>query len=123
MHATHDYLPPRVYDGEQIAALDQRFIEHFGATSQALMQRAARAAYAELAEAWPMPGRSAVVAGPGHNGADAALIGELAHAGGWQVRLVAPLPLDNLSEAAREAFAVYERVVGPVEALEDAALS
>ena len=123
MHATHDYLPPRVYDGEQIAALDQRFIEHFGATSQALMQRAARAAYAELAEAWPMPGRMLVVAGPGHNGADAALIGELAHAGGWQVRLVAPLPLDNLSEAAREAFAVYERVVGPVEALQDAALS
>ena len=52
MHATHDYLPPRVYDGEQIAALDQRFIEHFGATSQALMHEP----LARPTPSWPKPG-------------------------------------------------------------------
>lgn len=119
MHATHDYLPPRVYDGVQVAALDRRFIEQFGATSQALMQRAARAVYAELAEAWPMPGRMVIFAGPGNNGADAALIGEIAHAGGWNVRLVAPLGLDGISQAASVAFDRYRDAVGEVVGFDD----
>ncbi len=119
MHATHDYLPPRVYDGDQVAALDRRFIEEFGATSQALMQRAARAVYAELAEAWPMPGRMIIFAGPGNNGADAALIGEIAHTGGWDVRLVAPLGLDGISAAARTAFDRYRDAVGEIVGFDD----
>ena len=119
MHATHDYLPPRVYDGDQVAALDRRFIDEFGATSQALMQRAARAVYAELAEAWPMPGRMVIFAGPGNNGADAALIGEIAHTGGWDVRLVAPLGLDGISAAARTAFDRYRDAVGEIVGFDD----
>lgn len=120
MQDTHDYLPERVYDAEQVAALDRRFIERFEVPGDQLMQRAARAAHAELAERWPMPGRLVAYCGPGNNGGDGALIALLARAGGWQVQLVAPLGLDQASGDAARAFAAYREAGAEIVAFDDA---
>ncbi|RJS93786.1 NAD(P)H-hydrate dehydratase [Salinisphaera sp. Q1T1-3] len=122
MHDTNDYLPPRLYDGAQVGALDARFAAEFGVSGRSLMERAARAAYDELVARWPMPGRLVAFCGPGNNGGDGALIAVLAQANGWDVRLVAPAGLDEAEGEAARAFEAYRGAGGRVVAFEDAAI-
>lgn len=119
VHDTNDYLPDRVYDGQQVGALDQRFINEFDVSGQRLMERAARAAYAELAERWPMPGRLVAFCGTGNNGGDAALIAVLARQGGWDVELIAPNDLATAEGDAAHAFKLYREAGGAVSSFDD----
>ncbi|AWN16917.1 NAD(P)H-hydrate dehydratase [Salinisphaera sp. LB1] len=114
MTETSDYLPNLVYDADQLRALDTRFINEFGVDGFALMERAARAAYNELAQNWPMPGRLVVFCGPGNNGGDGALVACQAMAAGWRVTLVAPLDLAKARGDAARAFETYREAGGEI---------
>lgn len=114
MTETSDYLPYLVYDAAQVGALDSRLINEFGVDGFALMQRAARAAYEELAQRWPMPGRLVAFCGPGNNGGDGALVAYQAIEAGWQVILVAPLGVSKASGDAARAFEAYREAGGEI---------
>ncbi|HET7314638.1 NAD(P)H-hydrate dehydratase [Salinisphaera sp.] len=114
MTETSDYLPYLIYDAAQVGALDKRFVEEFGVDGFELMQRAARAAYDELAQRWPMPGRLVAFCGPGNNGGDGALVACRAMQAGWDVTLIAPLDLSKASGDAARAFDVYREAGGEV---------
>ncbi|MES1935982.1 NAD(P)H-hydrate dehydratase [Salinisphaera hydrothermalis] len=114
MTETSDYLPHLVYDAAQVGALDSRFINEFGVEGFTLMQRAARAAYDELAQSWPMPGRLVALCGPGNNGGDGALVARQAMAAGWQVTLMAPLDLSKASGDAARAFEAFREAGGEI---------
>ncbi|WP_423821006.1 NAD(P)H-hydrate dehydratase [Salinisphaera sp. SPP-AMP-43] len=115
MTETNDYLPYWVYDARQVGELDRRFIDTFEVDGFTLMQRAARAAYLELAQHWPMPGRLVVFCGPGNNGGDGALVARRAMEAGWNVRLVAPIDLSKASGDAARAFDAYREADGRIE--------
>lgn len=120
MSDSNDYLPDVVYDAAQVGALDRRFIEAFDVDDFELMNRAARAAYDELAHHWAMPGRMTVLCGPGNNGGDGFLVARLAMAGGWQVRLQCLVDPDRLDGDAARAAQAFTEAGGVIESFEDA---
>lgn len=122
MSESSEYLPEIVYDAAQVGALDTRFIDDFGIDGFELMQRAARAAYDELAHIWAMPGRMSVFCGPGNNGGDGFLVARLARAGGWQVRLVCLVDPDGYSGDAARAVQFWRDEGGLIESFDDAAI-
>lgn len=119
MTETSDYLPHWVYDAAQVGELDARFVADYGVEGFTLMQRAARAAYDELAQHWPMPGRLVAFCGPGSNGGDGALVARQAMAAGWRVTLLAPLDLTKASGDAARAFETFREAGGEVRDFED----
>ena len=104
MTESSEYLPEVVYGAEQVAALDRRFIEEFDVDGFELMQRAARAAYEELAHIWAMPGTLCVFCGPGNNGADGLLVADLAREGGWEVHAISLVGTEQYSGDAAKAL-------------------
>ena len=122
MTESSEYLPEVVYDGAQVAALDRRFIHDFGVDGFELMQRAARAAYAELARVWAMPGSLCVFCGPGNNGADGFLVARMAGEGGWRVRVVGLVDPASYSGDAAKARDSFLETGGIIETFEDKAL-
>lgn len=122
MTETSDYLPHLIYDADQVGAMDARLIRDYGIDGFTLMQRAARAAYAELAQHWPMPGRLVALCGPGNNGGDGALVARQAMEAGWDVTLAAPLDLAKASGDAARAFESYREAGGVVHDFTDASL-
>ena len=120
MSESSEYLPEKVYDGAQVAALDRRFIDTFEVDGFELMQRAARAAYAELAHVWAMPGTLCVFCGPGNNGADGLLVARLAQEGGWRVRVVGLVDADSYSGDAARARDHFLDTGGSIAPFEDA---
>lgn len=119
MSETSDYLPSLVYSADQVAALDQRFIEQFEVDGFTLMKRAGRAAFDELAFNWPMPGRLAVFCGSGNNGGDGFLLAAYALEAGWQVQLYLLASRDQVAGDAAAALAVFEEAGGELSAFED----
>lgn len=122
MSETSDYLPSLVYSADQVAALDQRFIEQFEVDGFTLMQRAARAAFDELAFVWPMPGRLAIFCGPGNNGGDGFLVAEQALAAGWQVQVYLLAERERIAGDAVRALEALEQAGGAVSRFEDQAV-
>ncbi|GAB3679241.1 NAD(P)H-hydrate dehydratase [Salinisphaera aquimarina] len=123
MSESSEYLPEIVYDAEQVAALDARFIQSFGIDGFELMQRAAREAYAELAHFWAMPGRMCVLCGPGNNGGDGFLVARMAREGGWRVRLICLVDPDSYSGDAVLAMQSFTDAGGEIEAFADEPIS
>lgn len=119
MTESSEYLPEVVYDGAQVGALDRGFIETFKVDGFELMQRAARAAYSELANVWAMPGTMTVYCGPGNNGADGLLVARLASEGGWRVRVISLVDPDRYSGDAARARDHYLESGGTIEPFED----
>jgi NAD(P)H-hydrate epimerase len=115
MTESSEYLPEVVYGAEQVAALDRRFIEEFDVDGFELMQRAARAAYEELAHIWAMPGTLCVFCGPGNNGADGLLVADLAREGGWEVHAISLVGTEQYSGDAAKALSRYMDKGGTVE--------
>ena len=122
MSESSEYLPDIVYDAAQVSALDARFVDRFGVDGFELMQRAASAAYDELAHVWAMPGQMVVFCGPGNNGADGFLIADLARAGGWRVRLVCLVDPDSYTGAAATAVATWRDGGGEIDTFDDRAV-
>lgn len=115
MSESREYLPERVYDAAQVAALDARFIDEYCDDGFQLMQRAARAAYAELANHWAMPGRLCVLCGPGNNGGDGFLVARFAREAGWHVQLLCLVDPEELTGDAARAAAAFESAGGRIE--------
>lgn len=81
--------PARFYASAAVHELERRAIAA-GDSGYALMQRAAAAAFAQLAWHWPRAQRIGVLCGPGNNGGDGYELARLARAAGcdaqlWQV--------------------------------------
>lgn len=119
MRDSSDYLPVEIYSAEQVSTLDARLIEHFGVDGFSLMQRAARAAFDELAFRWPMPGQMIVFCGPGNNGGDGFLVARLARQAGWDVRVQLLAERDRVQGDAARAMQAFEQDNGAIEAFED----
>jgi NAD(P)H-hydrate epimerase len=77
-----------LYTTAQVRALDRAAIDG-GIAGIELMQRAARAALAELRRRWPQARSLCVVCGHGNNGGDGFLLAALARAAGLQARVIA----------------------------------
>ncbi|MES1940131.1 hypothetical protein T5B8_07798 [Salinisphaera sp. T5B8] len=116
MTESSEYLPEVVYGADQVGALDRRFIETFEVEGFELMQRAARAAYQELAHIWAMPGTLCVFCGPGNNGGDGLLVADIARDGGWDVRVISLVDTQKYSGDAARALSRFIDNGGTVEA-------
>ncbi|ROO29062.1 carbohydrate kinase [Salinisphaera orenii MK-B5] len=122
MRDSSDYLPEVVYEASQVSALDARFIDDFGVDGYELMQRAARAAFDELAHYWAMPGRMTVLCGPGNNGGDGFLVASLAMAAGWTVTLESLVDADEIGGDAARAVKRFRETGGLVSPFADTAI-
>ena len=71
-------LPEKLYTAEQTRALDSVAIEGRGIAGYTLMQRAGAAAFQVLRACWPHVQRISILCGPGNNGGDGFVIGNLA---------------------------------------------
>ncbi len=78
--------PAFAYTAEASQAHDQA-LQAGGLTALQLMRRAAEAAYATLRQSWPKAEALAVLAGPGHNGGDGAVLAGLAQQRGLRCTL------------------------------------
>jgi len=123
MSESREYLPERVYDAAQVAALDARFIDEYCDDGFQLMQRAARAAYAELARHWAMPGRVCVLCGPGKNGGDGFLVARQAFEAGWQVQLLCLVDPDDLAGDSARAAEEFVSAGGRIERFDNVTIN
>ncbi|MDZ7782990.1 MAG: NAD(P)H-hydrate dehydratase [Halioglobus sp.] len=92
-----------LYTAEQTRALDHCAIHEHGIPGSTLMARAAAAAFGELIETWPDPGRLQVLCGTGNNGGDGFLIADLAHKRGIEVSVLQVSDPDKIGGDALRA--------------------
>ena len=97
-------LPGEVYGSAQVRAMDRYAIDLGGIPGYALMQRAAQAAFALLRHEWPAARRIAVLCGAGNNAGDGYVLGRLALAAGFDVRLSALVDPARLAGDAAQAW-------------------
>jgi hydroxyethylthiazole kinase-like uncharacterized protein yjeF len=71
-------LPEKLYTAEQTRSLDTVAIEDRGVEGYTLMQRAGAATFQVLRARWPHARRISVLCGPGNNGGDGFVVGNLA---------------------------------------------
>ena len=71
-------LPDKLYTAEQTRSLDAVAIEGRGVEGYTLMQRAGAAAFQVLRACWPQAQGVSILCGPGNNGGDGFVIGNLA---------------------------------------------
>lgn len=102
-----------------MAAFDQRLIGDFGVPGFTLMQRAAAAAWGALTRRWPQADRICVLCGPGNNGGDGYLIGQLALQADCRVQLVGMAARESVRGDAATARDAFEAAGGEIEAFED----
>ncbi len=76
----------KIFTGSQIGELDRYTIEHEPIASIDLMERAARAITAAIAEEWGVEVPVIVLAGPGNNGGDALAVARMLVGLGYSVR-------------------------------------
>lgn len=79
--------PDKLYSAAEVRELDRRVIEDHAVPGFELMGRAAQAAFSLLRQHWPHARNIAVYCGPGNNGGDGFLIGQLALRAGFDVHL------------------------------------
>lgn len=115
-----EQLPTAVYDAAQVAAFDQRLIQTFGVPGFTLMQRAAQAAYGALQQRWPQARCVCIVCGPGNNGGDGYLLGQLALQAGCRVHLISLVAPQSLHGDAAAAYAAFVAAGGEVTRFADA---
>ncbi|AFC85346.1 yjeF-like protein, hydroxyethylthiazole kinase-related protein [Frateuria aurantia DSM 6220] len=82
-----------VYGTAQIRQLERHALEVLQLPVDALMKRAAQAAWQRLRSEWPLARSLLVCCGPGNNGGDGCLLAALAKAADWQVDVIALAPL------------------------------
>jgi len=82
-----DHIPREqaLYRAASVRALEKAAIDALGIAGIELMERAGAAAWGAMAARWPVPGRIAVLCGPGNNGGDGFVVARLAAAAGMPV--------------------------------------
>jgi ADP-dependent NAD(P)H-hydrate dehydratase / NAD(P)H-hydrate epimerase len=107
-------LPSDIYDTESVRRIDRRAIEEAGLSGYVLMQRAAAAALATAARAFPEARRWQIVCGAGNNGGDGYVLARLAGERGIDVSVIALADPGSLSGDAATAYADFARAGGAV---------
>jgi len=92
------WLDP-LYEAEEMRAVDAWAIEEQGVPSLDLMERAG-IGLARAVSKVARPGPIRIVVGTGNNGGDGLVVARLLRAEGREVEVIAPAPLDGLTDAA-----------------------
>ena len=102
-------LPLALYSVTQVRAFDARAIQRQGVSGYELMQRAGTAAVQLLRAHWPALRRALVLCGAGNNGGDGYVVARLLRRAGYDVELLALVPISALTGDARQAADDYVR--------------
>ncbi|MDR2877995.1 MAG: NAD(P)H-hydrate epimerase, partial [Chromatiales bacterium] len=108
-------LPHHLYRAAELRELDRLATEEYGIPSLDLMERAGSAAFNALRERWPQAQRIAVLCGVGNNGGDGYVLARLAHAAGFDVRVIQLGDAAKLRGAAAQAAQAYAAQGGEVQ--------
>lgn len=108
----------RVLDSAQMSAFDDFLIETVGMPVPVLMENAASGVVGAIDAAYPDVSRIAVLAGPGHNGADALAVARLWLARGGRARVAVACERSRISEGAEQQLEILERIAARVGGLE-----
>lgn len=108
----------KLYSVAQVRELDRRVSEDHGVPGFELMGRAAQAAFACLRRHWPHARSIAVFCGPGNNGGDGFLIGQLALQAGFSVRLYFLGQREKSAGDAARALSAFESAGGTLAPLD-----
>ncbi|MEM7277792.1 MAG: NAD(P)H-hydrate dehydratase [Pseudomonadota bacterium] len=93
---------PNLYSAEAVRTMDRMAVEVQGISSLELMQRAGKAAYAQLRQHFPNARKIAVVCGAGNNAGDGYVVARLALEDNCQVDLFALAPPSQLTGDAAD---------------------
>jgi len=118
-------LSEALYSADAVRQMDRFLIDECGVDGYGLMQKAAGAAFRQLARRWPGKAPVLVLCGAGNNGGDGYLVAANARSHGLEVECLAVAPPERLTGDARRAWqtAVAEGVpVHELAQLEDAVL-
>lgn len=99
-------LSQRLYNAEQVRALDSHIINGYSISGITLMERAARFAFDSLLERWPSVKKLIVFCGGGNNGGDGYLIAALAAQKRLTVKLIAVSSPSTLNADAHTAYTI-----------------
>lgn len=109
-------LPAEIYSAQQVRDLDRIAIDSLEIPAYELMCRAGEAALHSLTSHWPQTRRLAIFCGAGNNAGDGYVLGRLAARGGFDVRVIAVVPTEQLSGAAALAWEEFSADGGKIEA-------
>lgn len=110
-------IPQQLYRPDQVRDYEARAAEIAGISMWQLMQRAGRAAFECLREAYPAPLRVAVLCGSGNNGGDGYVLATQAALAGYDVRVFTAKPA--ATELSARAQSSWQAQGGQIEALLD----
>jgi len=106
MSPTHAAWPRSIYSTGQVREFDRFAIGKLGIEGFELMQRAGRAALRFLQSRWPEAESLLIYCGAGNNAGDGYVLGALALAEGFRVRVVAVVDPDALTGDAARAVSM-----------------
>lgn len=118
-------LSEALYSADAVRQIDRYLIDECGVDGYGLMQKAAGAAFRQLARRWPGKSPVLVLCGAGNNGGDGYLVAANARSHGLEAECLAVAPIARLTGDARRAWqtAVAEGVpVHELAGLESAVL-
>ena len=113
----------QIYLRDQVRELDRTAIEEFNIPSFTLMQRAAKATFNEIRQAWPNANHIIVLAGTGNNGGDGYVIASLALAAKFKVEVIQVGDHSKLQGDAKKAHELFVENSGHCVAFDEKAFS
>lgn len=99
-----------IYQAQQIREFERLASERFGIGTQAMMQRAGKAAFDFLLRKWPQAQKVAVFCGAGNNGGDGYVVARLVHERGIKVTIWQVGNHDNLTADAKTAYSLCQQL-------------
>lgn len=97
-------LSEPLYSADAVRQMDRYLIDDCGVDGYGLMQKAAGAAFRQLARRWPGAAPVLVLCGAGNNGGDGYLVAANAHSHGLTAECLAVAPPDRLTGDAYKAW-------------------
>ncbi len=113
----------QIYLRDQVRELDRTAIEEFNIPSFTLMQRAAKAVFSEIQQAWPNANHIIVLAGTGNNGGDGYVVASIALAAKFKVEVIQVGDHAKLQGDAKKAHELFVENSGHCVAFDEKALS
>lgn len=113
----------QIYLRDQVRELDRTAIEKFNIPSFTLMQRAAKAVFSEIQQAWPNANHIIVLVGTGNNGGDGYVIASLALEAKFKVEVIQVGDHAKLQGDAKKAHDLFVENSGHCAAFDEKAFS
>lgn len=111
-------LTSPIYQVEQIREFERLATERYSLSDDALMNRAAKAAFDFIHRRWAQAQKIVIVCGTGHNGGDGAALGVLAKERGLSVMIYTVGAKDHLKPLTEQMFAACRDAGIPMEAFD-----